>query len=90
MLFYSICKNEPLMIFQYHREVVRLVTGPLRIKLTPFLVNYASHWMKFVQNHYSSGKGRRPRWALPGLEFLLYICDPHNTKNLTDKEFRVS
>lgn len=29
----------------------------------------------------------RPRWAYQGLDFLLTVCDPKNTKYLTDVEF---
>lgn len=29
----------------------------------------------------------RPRWAYQGLDFLLTVCEPKNTKFLTDAEF---
>lgn len=29
----------------------------------------------------------RPRWAYQGLDFLLTVCDPRNTKFLNDAEF---
>lgn len=76
-------------IFQYHKEVTRLVTGPQRAEVAPLLVTLARMWMKFVQSHYSQGKGSKPRWAIAGLEFMLFVCNPYNTKFLKEEDFQV-
>jgi len=31
--------------------------------------------------------GMRPRWANQGMEFLLTVCEPANTRYLTEDEF---
>ncbi|KAK7021049.1 hypothetical protein SK128_007163 [Halocaridina rubra] len=74
--------------FEYHKEVTRLVTGNFRAKVAPMLVSLARMWMKFIQAHYSSGKGERPRWSNAGLEFIVFTCDPNNTRHLTEEEFQ--
>lgn len=74
--------------FEYHKEVTRLVTGQHRAEVAPMLVNLARMWMKFVQTHYSHGKGSRPRWANAGLEFIVFVCNPHNTRYLTEQDFQ--
>ncbi|XP_069173757.1 mitogen-activated protein kinase kinase kinase 4 isoform X4 [Procambarus clarkii] len=74
--------------FEYHKEVTRLVTGEHRARVAPLLVSLARMWMNFVQFHYSRGKGSRPRWANPGLEFIVFVCDPHNTKHLEESNFQ--
>ncbi|CAG5034143.1 unnamed protein product [Parnassius apollo] len=43
--------------------------------------------MRFVMERCERGRGRRPRWASQGLEFLMLACDPYNTKHLSDEEF---
>ncbi|OXU25185.1 hypothetical protein TSAR_011186 [Trichomalopsis sarcophagae] len=43
--------------------------------------------MDFVKKYCERGRGLRPRWANHGLEFLMLVCDPINTKYLTQKEF---
>ncbi|XP_064092041.1 mitogen-activated protein kinase kinase kinase 4-like [Macrobrachium nipponense] len=68
--------------FEYHKEVTRLVTGHYRTSVAPLLVSLARKWMKFIQTHYASGKGERPRWANAGLEFIVFTCDPNNTVQL--------
>ncbi|XP_069944090.1 mitogen-activated protein kinase kinase kinase 4-like [Cherax quadricarinatus] len=74
--------------FEYHKEVTRLVTGQHRARVAPLLVNLARMWMMFVQFHYSLGKGSRPRWANPGLEFIVFVCDPYNTRHLEEDDFQ--
>lgn len=78
-----------LIFLQYHKEVTRLVTGQHRAEVAPMLVNLARMWMKFVQAHYSHGKGSRPRWANAGLEFIVFVCNPHNTRYLSEQDFQV-
>lgn len=53
------------------------------------MVTLARMWMKFVQSHYSQGKGSKPRWAIAGLEFMLCVCNPYNTKFLKEDDFQV-
>lgn len=43
--------------------------------------------MQFVTERCERGRGMRPRWAYQGLEFLLTVCEPCNTKYLTEQEF---
>ncbi|XP_063597420.1 mitogen-activated protein kinase kinase kinase 4-like isoform X1 [Penaeus indicus] len=74
--------------FEYHKDVTRLVTGHHRASVAPLLVALARMWMKFVQSHYSEGRGRRPRWSNAGVEFIVFVCDPHNTRHLKDEEFQ--
>lgn len=78
-----------LSSLQYHKDVTRLVTGHHRASVAPLLVDLARMWMKFVQSHYSEGRGRRPRWSNAGVEFIVFVCDPHNTRHLKDEEFEV-
>ncbi|XP_063540069.1 mitogen-activated protein kinase kinase kinase 4 [Cydia strobilella] len=51
------------------------------------IVCFARCWMRFVLERCERGRGRRPRWASQGLEFLMLACDPYNTRHLTDEEF---
>ncbi|XP_071530903.1 mitogen-activated protein kinase kinase kinase 4 [Panulirus ornatus] len=74
--------------FEYHKEVTRLVTGHHHADVPPLLVGLARMWMKFIQSHYSQGKGSKPRWANAGLEFIVFVCDPHNTKHLSEDDFQ--
>lgn len=58
-----------------------------REKLARSMVQFARLWMTFVTERCERGRGMRPRWAYQGLEFLLTVCDPQNTKFLSDAEF---
>lgn len=58
-----------------------------RERLAKSMVHFAHLWMKFVRERCERGRGKRPRWAYQGLDFLLTVCEPHNTKYLTDDEF---
>lgn len=58
-----------------------------REKLSRSMVQFANLWMKFVTEKCERGRGMRPRWAYQGLEFLLAVCEPRNTKHLTEEEF---
>ncbi|XP_063386171.1 uncharacterized protein LOC134672197 [Cydia fagiglandana] len=51
------------------------------------IVCFARCWMRFVLERCERGRGRRPRWASQGLEFLMLACDPYNTRHLSDEEF---
>lgn len=74
--------------FEYHKEVTRLVTGHQRSVVAPHLVNFLRKWMSFVQQRYSMGKKKkRPRWSNSGLDFIIFVCDPYNTRHLDERDF---
>ncbi|XP_046391955.1 mitogen-activated protein kinase kinase kinase 4 isoform X2 [Ischnura elegans] len=73
--------------FEYHKELSRLMTGEARTKLSLSMIEFARHWMAFVQLRCERGRGLRPRWAQQGLEFLSCISDPRHTQCITDSEF---
>lgn len=58
-----------------------------REKLARSMVHFANLWMKFVMERFEKGRGKRPRWAYQGLDFLLTVCEPKYTKYLTNDEF---
>lgn len=65
----------------------RFIPTKSQEKLAKSMVNFANLWMSFVMERYEKGRGKRPRWANQGLDFLLTVCEPKHTKYLTDKEF---
>ena len=75
------------MGFDYHKEICKLFACEEKAVLARSLVSFAFLWMEFVRTRCERGRGLRPRWANQGLEFLITVCEPHNTKHLTDKEF---
>lgn len=54
--------------------------------LAKAIVGFARCWMEFVMTC-PRGRGLRPRWAATGLDFLIIACDPHNTEQISEKEF---
>lgn len=56
-------------------------------KLARSMVHFANLWMTFVMERFEKGRGKRPRWAHQGLDFLLTVCEPKLTKYLTEDEF---
>ncbi|XP_033099180.1 mitogen-activated protein kinase kinase kinase 4-like [Anneissia japonica] len=74
--------------FEYHKEVARLLSGELRQRLGKTSLAFAISWMKFVVDKCEKGKGRKPRWAQHGLDFLIIACDPKNIAHLEDDEFQ--
>ncbi|XP_071955279.1 mitogen-activated protein kinase kinase kinase 4-like isoform X2 [Antedon mediterranea] len=74
--------------FEYHKEVARLLSGELRQRLGKSSLTFATTWMKFVVDKCEKGKGRKPRWAQHGLDFLIIACDPKNIAHLEDGEFQ--
>ena len=50
--------------FEYHKEVMRLVSGDARISLSKDVVGFAKSWMKFCINKCERGKGLRPRYVM--------------------------
>ncbi|XP_078047045.1 mitogen-activated protein kinase kinase kinase 4 isoform X1 [Augochlora pura] len=75
------------MGFDYYKETCKLFTTGEKAVLARGLVIFALLWMEFVRTRCERGRGLRPRWANQGLEFLITVCEPHNTKHLTDEEF---
>ncbi|CAK9829559.1 Mitogen-activated protein kinase kinase kinase 4 [Anthophora retusa] len=75
------------MGFDYHKETCKLFALEEKTVLVRSLVSFALLWMEFVRTRCERGRGLRPRWANQGLEFLITVCEPHNTKHLTDVEF---
>ncbi|XP_076648503.1 mitogen-activated protein kinase kinase kinase 4 isoform X2 [Halictus rubicundus] len=75
------------MGFDYYKETCKLFTIGEKAVLARGLVTFALLWMEFVRTRCERGRGLRPRWANQGLEFLITVCEPHNTKHLTDEEF---
>lgn len=75
------------MGFDFHKEMCKLFSLEEKAILARGLVSFALLWMEFVRTRCERGRGLRPRWANQGLEFLITVCEPYNTKHLTDQEF---
>ncbi|XP_012137169.1 mitogen-activated protein kinase kinase kinase 4 isoform X2 [Megachile rotundata] len=75
------------MGFDYYKETCKLFALEEKAVLARGLVSFALLWMEFVRTRCERGRGLRPRWANQGLEFLITVCEPHNTKHLSDNEF---
>lgn len=75
------------MGFEFHKEMCKLFSLEEKAILARGLVSFALLWMEFVRTRCERGRGLRPRWANQGLEYLITVCEPHNTKHLTDQEF---
>ncbi|KAK9730503.1 MEKK4 N-terminal [Popillia japonica] len=73
--------------FEFHKEMSEFIPQEGRKKLTLSMVQFAHLWMKFTQERCERGRGKRPRWANQGLEFLLTVCEPQNTMYLSENEF---
>lgn len=46
---------------QYHKEVVRLMSGEFRQKIGDKYISFARKWMNYVLTKCESGRGTRPR-----------------------------
>jgi hypothetical protein len=46
---------------QYHKEVVRLMSGEFRQKIGDKYISFAQKWMNYVLTKCESGRGTRPR-----------------------------
>ncbi|KAK9884856.1 hypothetical protein WA026_009078 [Henosepilachna vigintioctopunctata] len=73
--------------FEFYKEMSDFVPPQHREKLAISMMQFANLWMKFVVEKCDRGRGMRPRWAYQGMEFLVFVCEPRNTKYLTDAEF---
>lgn len=75
-------------LFQYHKEIDRLVTGAgSRRLLSLGIMEFSRQWMKFVLERCERGRGIKPRWASHGVEFLFMASNPSYTKQISDEEF---
>lgn len=49
------------IFLQYHKEVVRLMSGEFRQKIGDKYISFARKWMNYVLTKCESGRGTRPR-----------------------------
>ncbi|XP_066255609.1 mitogen-activated protein kinase kinase kinase 4 isoform X2 [Euwallacea similis] len=73
--------------FEFYKEMTDGLPEEFRSRLVYSMVQFAKLWMLFVTERCERGRGMRPRWANQGMEFLLTVCEPANTKHLTEEEF---
>uniref|UniRef100_A0A673M638 Mitogen-activated protein kinase kinase kinase 4 n=1 Tax=Sinocyclocheilus rhinocerous TaxID=307959 RepID=A0A673M638_9TELE len=72
--------------FEYHKEVVRLMSGEFRRRIGECYITFARKWMNFVLTKCESGRGTRPRWATQGFDFLQAI-EPAFISALPEDDF---
>ncbi|XP_013922242.1 PREDICTED: mitogen-activated protein kinase kinase kinase 4 isoform X3 [Thamnophis sirtalis] len=72
--------------FEYHKEVIRLMSGEFRKKIGDQYISFARKWMNYVLTKCESGRGTRPRWATQGFDFLQAI-EPAFISALPEDEF---
>ncbi|XP_035880848.1 mitogen-activated protein kinase kinase kinase 4 isoform X2 [Phyllostomus discolor] len=72
--------------FEYHKEVVRLMSGVFRQKIGEKYISFARKWMNYVLTKCESGRGTRPRWATQGFDFLQAI-EPAFISGLPEDDF---
>ncbi|XP_074030736.1 mitogen-activated protein kinase kinase kinase 4 isoform X2 [Leptinotarsa decemlineata] len=73
--------------FEFYKEMGDSTPAEYRPRLVESLLSFAKLWMKFVTERCERGRGMRPRWAHQGMEFLLTVCEPANTKHLSEEMF---
>ncbi|XP_015218415.2 mitogen-activated protein kinase kinase kinase 4 isoform X2 [Lepisosteus oculatus] len=72
--------------FEYHKEVVRLMSGEFRQRIGEKYITFARKWMNYVLTKCESGRGTRPRWATQGFDFLQAI-EPGFISALPEDDF---
>ncbi|XP_038597948.1 mitogen-activated protein kinase kinase kinase 4 isoform X2 [Tachyglossus aculeatus] len=72
--------------FEYHKEVVRIMSGEVRLKIGDKYISFARKWMNYVLTKCESGRGTRPRWAIQGFDFLQAI-EPAFISALPEDDF---
>ncbi|XP_042320969.1 mitogen-activated protein kinase kinase kinase 4 isoform X5 [Sceloporus undulatus] len=72
--------------FEYHKEVIRLMSGDFRQKIGDQYISFARKWMNYVLTKCESGRGTRPRWATQGFDFLQAI-EPAFISALPEDDF---
>ncbi|GAB1598853.1 mitogen-activated protein kinase kinase kinase 4-like isoform X1 [Argonauta hians] len=75
--------------FEYHRELQRLVSDEQKIELGKCMISFAREWMSFISEKWEKGRGRRPKWANQGMEFLVSVSDPKVMGLLPETEIEV-
>ncbi|XP_077438507.1 mitogen-activated protein kinase kinase kinase 4 isoform X2 [Vanacampus margaritifer] len=72
--------------FEYHKEVVRLMSGEYRQRIGERYIAFARKWMTYVLTKCESGRGTKPRWATQGFDFLQAI-EPAFISALPEEDF---
>lgn len=72
--------------FEYHKEVVRLMSGEFRQRIGERYISFARKWMNYVLTKCESGRGTKPRWATQGFDFLQAI-EPGFISALPEEDF---
>ncbi|XP_030626563.1 mitogen-activated protein kinase kinase kinase 4 [Chanos chanos] len=72
--------------FEYHKEVVRLMSGEFRQRIGERYIAFARKWMNYVLTKCESGRGTRPRWATQGFDFL-QAMEPSFISALPEDDF---
>ncbi|KAM4599593.1 mitogen-activated protein kinase kinase kinase 4 isoform 3-T3 [Fundulus diaphanus] len=72
--------------FEYHKEVVRLMSGEFRQRIGERYIAFARKWMTYVLTKCESGRGTKPRWATQGFDFLQAI-EPGFISALPEDDF---
>ncbi|XP_051937283.1 mitogen-activated protein kinase kinase kinase 4 isoform X2 [Hippocampus zosterae] len=72
--------------FEYHKEVVRLMSGEYRQRIGERYIAFAREWMTYVLTKCESGRGTKPRWATQGFDFLQAI-EPAFISALPEDDF---
>ncbi|XP_037541125.1 mitogen-activated protein kinase kinase kinase 4 [Nematolebias whitei] len=72
--------------FEYHKEVVRLMSGEFRQRIGERYIAFAQKWMTYVLTKCESGRGTKPRWATQGFDFLQAI-EPAFISALPEEDF---
>uniref|UniRef100_A0A7N8XET8 Mitogen-activated protein kinase kinase kinase 4 n=1 Tax=Mastacembelus armatus TaxID=205130 RepID=A0A7N8XET8_9TELE len=72
--------------FEYHKEVVRLMSGEFRQRIGERYIGFARKWMTYVLTKCESGRGTKPRWATQGFDFLQAI-EPAFISALPEDDF---
>ncbi|XP_047459516.1 mitogen-activated protein kinase kinase kinase 4 isoform X2 [Mugil cephalus] len=72
--------------FEYHKEVVRLMSGEYRQRIGERYIAFARKWMTYVLTKCESGRGTKPRWATQGFDFLQAI-EPAFISALPEDDF---
>ncbi|KAM9344987.1 mitogen-activated protein kinase kinase kinase 4 [Symphorus nematophorus] len=72
--------------FEYHKEVVRLMSGEFRQRIGERYIAFARKWMTYVLTKCESGRGTKPRWATQGFDFLQAI-EPAFISALQEDDF---
>eukprot|EP00111_Clytia_hemisphaerica_P003243 TCONS_00009253-protein len=76
--------------FEYLRELARMVGkghGSHKKRISHFFVTVSRLWIQFVLTKTEQGRGTKPRWAIPGLEFLVATIDPSHTEPMEESVF---